>query len=128
MASLIEQAYSAWGQKSTGGRADQCDSGDARRGQIAIAAYSEAEEAVITVRDHGRGIPRLIAGSIFDPFLSTRDNALGLGLAVSRQIAAAHCGNITAAEISDKGTCISMRLCLNPRDIYEERPHIGGRR
>jgi len=95
-------------------------------GQITIEAFPDAEEAVIAVRDHGRGIPPIIIGRVFDPFFSTRDNALGLGLPVSRQIAAAHCGTITILETSGSGTCLTIRLRLNPCDVHEQGPHTGG--
>jgi signal transduction histidine kinase len=95
-------------------------------GQIEIAAFTEADDVVITVKDHGRGILSPVVGRIFDPFFTTRDNGLGLGLTVARQTAAAHCGNITVLESSEKGTSISVRLPLKPPDRNEYRPHTGG--
>jgi len=85
-------------------------------GQIMIAVRAGIDSAVITIKDHGRGISPAIAGRIFDPFFTTRENGLGLGLTVARQIADAHCGNIEIIESSDKGTSISLRLPLSHID------------
>lgn len=95
-------------------------------GPIAIAVHTEADSLIITIQDHGRGIAPTIAGRIFDPFFSNRENALGLGLTVARQIVSSHCGNITVMESSDKGTLLSVRLPLTPPDSHEHRPYSGG--
>jgi signal transduction histidine kinase len=95
-------------------------------GQIAIAAHTEADCVIITANDHGRGMPPGIIGRVFDPFFATRDNALGLGLTVARQIVAAHCGTIAIIDCSGKGTTISARLPLILPYPHEYRPHTGG--
>ena len=95
-------------------------------GQIVIAAYPEDDEVVITVKDHGRGIAPAIAGRIFDPFFTDRDNGLGLGLTLARQIVSSHCGTISVIGSSDQGTAVTVRLPLNPTEAHEHRPHIGG--
>jgi len=94
-------------------------------GQIVIAVREDAGGLVITIRDHGRGIAPEVADRIFDPFFTNRDNALGLGLTVARQIAMAHCGTIVVQETSEKGTCVAVRLPLSPLDSHDHRPHSG---
>ncbi len=82
-------------------------------GEITIAAHGDRNSVVIQVRDHGRGIPVEILGKICDPFFSTRDNGLGLGLTVARQIAVAHGGDLAVETTSCKGTSISIQLPQN---------------
>ncbi|SPE23928.1 putative Histidine kinase [Candidatus Sulfopaludibacter sp. SbA3] len=94
-------------------------------GQVVVAARPDADNVVITVKDHGCGIAPDIIARVFDPFFTTRENGLGLGLTVARQIAVAHCGNIMVIGSSEKGTCVSVRLPLNPPNPHEQRPHIG---
>jgi signal transduction histidine kinase len=95
-------------------------------GQIVIAGNVDGDSIVISIKDQGRGIAPTIAGRIFDPFFTNRENALGLGLTVARQIVNSHCGNITVMESTDRGTLVSVRLPLTPPDPHEYRPHSGG--
>jgi len=95
-------------------------------GQIEVAARPEKDGIAMTISDHGRGIPPAIVARVFDPFFTTRGNGLGLGLAVARQIVAAHYGKIAVGESSHVGTSISLWLPLNPIAAHEYRPHTGG--
>lgn len=50
----------------------------------------------ITIDDNGPGIDAESHQRLFDPFFTTRENGIGLGLTVTRQIITAHGGNIEA--------------------------------
>ena len=60
------------------------------------ASVEEGGRVVIEVVDTGPGLPESIAEQIFEPFRSTKSSGLGLGLAISRAIAEAHGGTLTA--------------------------------
>lgn len=83
-------------------------------GQIIWVARAGEGQVVVSIRDFGRGIPPGIVDRVFDPFFTTREGGLGLGLTVARQIAIAHGGTIRVDDISDRGTSISVALPLNP--------------
>jgi signal transduction histidine kinase len=52
-------------------------------GAIRIRRTGETAESVtIAVADSGHGVPRDIAGSVFDPFFSTKEGGVGLGLSI----------------------------------------------
>jgi len=95
-------------------------------GQITISARTESGHVVISIEDHGRGIPPGLVDKIFEPFFTTRENGLGLGLAVARQIAAAHGGTSKLDRSSDKGTSVSVVLPLKPSDAHEHGQHTSG--
>ena len=48
----------------------------------------------VEVADHGQGVPKQLAEGIFHPFVTTKRDGLGVGLAVSRTLVQAHSGEI----------------------------------
>jgi len=81
-------------------------------GEIEISAHLDDGNAVIQVKDQGRGIPAEVLDKIFDPFFTTRENSLGLGLAMALHIVTEHGGKIVVEPYSDKGACVSVTLPL----------------
>jgi two-component system, NtrC family, sensor histidine kinase HydH len=79
-------------------------------GRIEIAGRIENGNVVITVQDHGNGIPKMVLPRIFEPFFSTYDSSLGLGLTVAQQIVTTHRGKIAVDSSTESGTSISMIL------------------
>jgi PAS domain S-box-containing protein len=66
-----------------------------------LAAPGEIE---VCVSDQGHGIPPDRLESVFAPFFTTKKEGLGLGLAVCRQIIAAHGGRLWAENNPGKGS------------------------
>jgi len=67
----------------------------------------------IEIRDDGPGIPASMIDSVFDPFVSTRDNGTGLGLALVSKIIAEHRGTIVATSRPGK-TIFRISLPIAP--------------
>jgi two-component system sensor histidine kinase HydH len=72
----------------------------------------EATPAVIRIRvaDTGPGIPADKRDRIFDPFVTSKPDGTGLGLAVTAQIVAAHQGRITVESRAPRGTEFLVEL------------------
>lgn len=66
--------------------------------------------AELRVLDSGPGIPEQLFPTLFDPFVSTKETGIGLGLAVSHRIAAGHGGNLSAVNRPEGGACFLLRL------------------
>jgi two-component system, LuxR family, sensor kinase FixL len=66
--------------------------------------------AELAVSDSGHGIPPNQLERIFDAYFSTRDDGMGMGLAISRTIAAAHQGRIEVDSTPGVGTTFRLTL------------------
>ncbi len=83
-------------------------------GNARDAAHGRAW-VVIKVTDDGPGIPEELRERIFDPFVSTKETGLGLGLAICRRISEAHGGRITVANSDGGGAEVLVRLPSEPQ-------------
>lgn len=64
-------------------------------GTIRVAAESKDDCALVSVEDNGPGLPAEVARRLFQPFVtSNKKHGMGLGLALSRQTALDHGGDI----------------------------------
>lgn len=78
-------------------------------GSIVIESDTNTEGMLrILIMDSGPGIDERVSGSLFEPFVTTKNEGTGLGLAVARQIIEEHGGTISAA--NDGGACITIML------------------
>lgn len=63
-------------------------------GNLKFNTFTEAGHVIIEVEDTGGGIPTEIAKRIFEPFFSTKQRGLGLGLTIAHKIMTEHKGSI----------------------------------
>lgn len=85
-------------------------------GHVSIAAQMKDGRAEIVVSDDGPGIPEKIRERLFQPFVTTKDGGVGLGLAIASAIVDAHSGTIRC-ESGSAGTRVHIMLPL----IVDER-------
>lgn len=85
-------------------------------GDITIRTYTENENVVLSIQDQGHGIKPEILELLGTPFLTTKDNGTGLGLAVCYGIAVRHNANIDI-KTSDTGTTFSVSFPPLHRDV-----------
>jgi len=89
-------------------------------GTVTIGCTTEAPFATIYVRDTGSGIVREKLPHVFEPFvqvgrtLSTVHEGVGLGLAISRDLARGMGGDVTVASEVGHGSLFSIALPLAP--------------
>jgi len=62
------------------------------------------------VRDHGGGISEKTRERLFEQFFSTKEEGLGMGLAIVRSIVEAHGGTIAAENADGGGARFHFRL------------------
>ena len=82
---------------------------------IGVAAIHDGDALIIQVTDNGNGIEADLLDEIFVPFFTTKADGAGIGLALSRQIALAHGGGLTASRAYPIGSVFKFRLSSQPR-------------
>jgi signal transduction histidine kinase len=75
---------------------------DRRKVEISTAGNGE-NEVCLSVRDHGTGIRTEVHERLFDQFFTTKEQGLGMGLAIVRSIVESHGGKIQAENVADGG-------------------------
>ena len=76
----------------------------------------------IEVIDDGPGLPESIAGDVFDPFVSGRENGTGLGLALVNKIISEHDGWISVTSVPGRTV---FRISLPRADAQEQLKTAG---
>ncbi|MFA5072339.1 MAG: ATP-binding protein [Nitrospirota bacterium] len=79
-------------------------------GTLTIHARPVKNEFHIDITDTGPGIPAPVLKKIFLPFFTTRDNGVGLGLALAHKIVLSHGGRIEVTSTEGKGSTFTMIL------------------
>lgn len=84
---------------------------------VAVSVAQAGEEAILCVEDDGPGIPPELEARLFEPFshgrsAGTRGGLVGLGLAITRDIAEAHGGVIRYARRPEGGSIFTVLLPL----------------
>ena len=79
------------------------------RGQV-----SEKDRWVtLSIQDSGIGIPSEDMNKLFDPFFSTKEGGIGLGLSIAHRIIDQHHGKIEVESAPGKGTLLTVWLPID---------------
>ena len=70
----------------------------------------DESNVLVEVQDTGTGIAAHRLESIFDPFITSKPEGLGMGLSICRSIIERHGGRISAANNPDGGAKFSITL------------------
>jgi two-component system phosphate regulon sensor histidine kinase PhoR len=95
-------------------------------GTVTVEIASENAEAILRVRDTGRGIPYHDLPHIFERFYvvdrsrSREHTGTGLGLSIARHLVEAHGGTLTAQSLYGRGATFECRIPLLPGDDADD--------
>jgi PAS domain S-box-containing protein len=108
MLNLMVNAVEAMGATSMGSR------------ELRISTAADSSDGVsVAVRDSGPGLSPAGGKRIFDPFYTTKEHGLGMGLSICRSIVEAHGGRLWASANAPHGAVFQFVL---PRDEVEHPP------
>jgi len=74
------------------------------RRELSVSAVRAGEMIEISVADTGPGLPEEVHARLFQPFVTTKPNGMGIGLYVCRTIVEAHGGELSADRVATGGT------------------------
>jgi len=92
--------------------------GSAKR-ELSITTAREGDMVEISVADTGPGLPEAVRARLFEPFVTTKPNGMGVGLSVCRTIIEAHGGNLRAEDGAGGGTVFRLTVPGPPRSPGE---------
>lgn len=78
--------------------------------EIIVGLRKQDAYAVLSVRDHGKGIPDDQKSKVFIPYYSKSPKGTGLGLAIVKRIVEDHDGNIAITDNLPKGSIFTITL------------------
>jgi PAS domain S-box-containing protein len=81
---------------------------------VDIQLHREANQIGISFQDTGQGIREEDISTLFEPFYTTKESGLGLGLAISYDIIQKHSGSIQVASQVGQGSTFTIWLPLIP--------------
>jgi two-component system sensor kinase FixL len=100
---LIRNAIEAMTQEGAAAEAP-------RRELVVAAVPTGAGEVEVSVADTGPGLPLEVADRLFEPFVTTKPDGMGVGLSICRTIVEAHGGRLWAEPNPGGGTVFRFRL------------------
>jgi two-component system, NtrC family, nitrogen regulation sensor histidine kinase NtrY len=99
---LVNLVQNAWDATSTNTSAVR---------KVSVSLEAETSGYVVAIADNGPGIPSAEHEKIFDPYVTSKANGNGLGLAITKKIVIEHDGTIEVSA-SEKlgGACVRVHL------------------
>ena len=96
--------------------------GRAGPGAITVSLANAGAQSLVVVADNGPGVPERTRDRLFQPFAgSNRPGGAGLGLAIARELAQAHGGELTLVESGPLGSSFELRLPGAPAEAKTRR-------
>lgn len=94
------------------------------RGALHVSGHVEGDTYVVAVEDSGPGVPKELAERIFDRFVTTRGRGegTGMGLAIAREVARAHGGDIAV----DRSPTLGGARFVLRLPLPADRREVGG--
>jgi C4-dicarboxylate-specific signal transduction histidine kinase len=78
--------------------------------KILLAASYRDGEVLFSIEDTGPGFGPDVQARLFDPFMTTKADGMGLGLAISRSLLRSQGGDVWAQASKLGGACFVVRL------------------
>lgn len=88
--------------------------------RIGIQVRCTEETFGLVVADDGPGMPQDVLLKVFDPFITSSQSGVGIGLYLARQIAVALGGRISVTSEVGRGSSFELNIPRIARDLSQE--------
>ncbi len=75
---------------------------------------------IVRVKDNGAGVPETMRDRLFEPFASTKEEGLGLGLFLARDLTLQMGGSIELEEV-EQGASFKLNFPIKPTPSFSGR-------
>jgi two-component system sensor kinase FixL len=86
------------------------------RRELSVSTSADGEHVRVSVADTGPGLTPEIAATLFQPFITTKGNGLGIGLSICRSIVESHGGRLWTEPNERGGAIFHFRLPVAPQE------------
>jgi signal transduction histidine kinase len=77
------------------------------------------DQLVITITDNGEGVPADKMGRIFEPFFSSKEYGLGLGLPMTKKVIEEHGGRVEFRSTYGEGTEVQLIIPVSQNESQQ---------
>jgi signal transduction histidine kinase len=81
-----------------------------RQRMLLVVTEQRAADVLVAVHDSGRGIDPEHLQQVFEPFYTTKERGIGMGLSICKSIVAAHGGALWAEANRPRGAIFQFTL------------------
>ncbi|WP_313602626.1 ATP-binding protein [Rhizobium sp.] len=84
--------------------------------RVFVRSRTRGEEIIVEIEDSGSGVPKGMEHQIFDSFVTTKSNGMGIGLSICRAIARNHGGEVKVRNGVLGGAVFEVLLPIGTRE------------
>jgi len=89
-------------------------------GIMRLGLRREGDNALLTIRDQGQGIPEEIRDKVFNLYFTTKKGGSGIGLAMAYRVVQLHHGSLEFDSVAGEGTTFYLRFPLSESTTGEQ--------
>ena len=79
-------------------------------GRVEVRVRRDGGELCVHVQDDGPGVPAQLEEQLFEPFVTSKRQGTGIGLALARRLVVEHGGKLEHHRPAEGGACFTLRL------------------
>jgi signal transduction histidine kinase len=89
-------------------------------GTMRLELRRDGDNAILTIRDQGQGIPEEIRDKVFNLYFTTKKGGSGIGLAMAYRVVQLHHGSLEFDSVPGEGTTFYLRFPLSESTTGEQ--------
>lgn len=79
-------------------------------GELRVSTARRGDDVIVSISDNGPGLPPEVVARLFEPFVTTKPDGMGVGLSICQAIITAHGGELWIDDTSSSGATFLFKL------------------